>query len=413
MQQYKVAGYVRLSKEDKIKDESNSITNQKDIINSYIKNNDEFELTDLYIDDGYSGTTFDRPEFKRMIKDITEDKVNTIIVKDLSRFGRNHIEADNYIENFLPGYNVRIISINDNIDTLKLPKSNAYIEIPLKNLMNDCYARDISEKVKSTLKVKQQNGDFIGTFAPYGYLKNPNDRHRLIIDKDSSIIVRKIFDMILLGKSRKEIADFLNDNNILTPSLYKINKEKTNNEEFALSKKWNAEIVNRILRNETYTGTLIQNIKTKPSYKNNKLIDVNKEDWIKTENHHEAIISKDKFDEVQQILDRKIKVNKNNEIDLFSGYLKCFHCGEHLIIRKSKNQVYYYCSSYIKNKSCVKYSINKKKLEKLVIEELNSSLSLQLDNLDREVLNKFIKMIYVIDKGNIKIELNNKIDLGV
>ena len=404
MQQYKVAGYIRLSKEDKIKDESNSITNQKDIINSYIKNNDEFELTDFYIDDGYSGTTFDRPEFKRMIKDITEDKVNTIIVKDLSRFGRNHIEADNYIENFLPGYNVRIISVNDNIDTLKSPKSTAYIEIPLRNLMNDCYARDISEKVKSTLKVKQENGEFIGTFAPYGYLKDPKDKHKLIIDRDSSIIVRKIFDMILLGKSRKEIADFLNDNNILTPSLYKINKEKTNNEEFALSKKWNAEIVNRILRNETYTGTLIQNIKTKQSYKNNKLIDVNKEDWIKTENHHEAIISKDKFDEVQQILDRKIKVNKNNEIDLFSGYLKCFHCGEHLIIRKSKNQVYYYCSSYIKNKSCVKYSINKKKLGELVIEELNKSLFLQLDNLDRKVLSKYINMIYVIDKDNIKIE---------
>ena len=134
MQQYKVAGYVRLSKEDKIKDQSNSITNQKAIINFFIKNSNEFELIDFYIDDGYSGTTFDRPEFKRMIKDITEDKVNTIIVKDLSRFGRNHIEADNYIENFLPGYNVRIISINDNIDTFKIPKSNAYIEIPLKNI---------------------------------------------------------------------------------------------------------------------------------------------------------------------------------------------------------------------------------------------------------------------------------------
>ena len=408
MQQYKVAGYVRLSKEDKIKDESNSITNQKAIINSYIKNNNGFEFIDFYIDDGYSGTTFDRPEFKRMIKDITEDKVNTIIVKDLSRFGRNHIEADNYIENFLPGYNVRIISINDNIDTMKLPKSSVYIEIPLRNLMNDCYARDISEKVKSTLKVKQQNGDFIGTFAPYGYLKDPKDKHKLIIDKDSSIIVRKIFDMILLGKSRKEIADYLNDNNILTPSLYKINKEKTNNEEFALSKKWNAEIVNRILRNETYTGTLIQNIKTKPNYKNSKLIDVNKEDWIKTENHHYSIIPKDKFYEVQRILDRKIKVNKNNEIDLFSGYLKCFHCGGHLIIRKSKNQVYYYCSSYIKNKSCIKYSINKKKLEKLVIEELNRFLSLQLNNLNRELLNNNINMIYVIDKNNIKIEFKNK-----
>ena len=408
MQQYKAAGYVRLSKEDKIKDESNSITNQKTIINSYIKNNSEFKLIDFYIDDGYSGTTFDRPGFKEMIKDITEEKVNTIIVKDLSRFGRNHIEADNYIENFLPGYNVRIISVIDNIDTLKSPKFTAYIEIPLRNLMNDYYARDISEKVKSTLKVKQQNGDFIGTFAPYGYLKDPKDRHKLIIDKEIANIVRRIFDMILLGKSRKEIADFLNDNNILTPSLYKINKDKTNNEEFVLSKKWNAEIVNRILRNETYTGILIQNVKVKPNYRENKLIDVNKEDWIKTENHHEAIISKDEFDEVQKILDRKIKINKNNELDLFSGYLKCFHCGEHLIIRKSKKQVYYYCSSYIKNKSCAKYSINKKKLGELVIEQLNNVLSINLEKLDRKVLNEYINMIYVIDKYNVKIELKNK-----
>ena len=408
MQQYKAAGYVRLSKEDKIKDESNSITNQKTIINSYIKNNSEFKLIDFYIDDGYSGTTFDRPGFKEMIKDITEEKVNTIIVKDLSRFGRNHIEADNYIENFLPGYNVRIISVIDNIDTLKSPKFTAYIEIPLRNLMNDYYVRDISEKVKSTLKVKQQNGDFIGTFAPYGYLKDPKDRHKLIIDKEIANIVRRIFDMILLGKSRKEIADFLNDNNILTPSLYKINKDKTNNEEFVLSKKWNAEIVNRILRNETYTGILIQNVKVKPNYRENKLIDVNKEDWIKTENHHEAIISKDEFDEVQKILDRKIKINKNNELDLFSGYLKCFHCGEHLIIRKSKKQVYYYCSSYIKNKSCAKYSINKKKLEQLVIDELNNFLPIYLEKLDRKILSKYINMIYAIDKDNIKIKFKNK-----
>lgn len=407
MQQYKVAGYVRLSKEDKIKDESNSITNQKAIINSFIKNNNEFELTDFYIDDGYSGTNFNRPEFKRMIKDITEEKVNTIIVKDLSRFGRNHIETDNYIENFLPGYNVRIISVNDNIDTLKSPKSTAYIEIPLRNLMNDCYARDISEKVKSTLKVKQQKGDFIGTFAPYGYLKDPKDRHRLIIDKEPSIIVKKIFEMISCGKSRKEVADFLNDNNVLTPSLYKIEKERANNEDIVLSKRWNAEIVNRILRNETYTGTLIQNVKVKPNYRDNKLIDVNKEDWIKIENHHEAIILKDDFDEVQKILDRKIKVNKNNEIDLFSGYLKCFYCGEHLIIRKSKNQVYYYCSSYIKNKSCLKYSINKKKLEELVINELKNLSSINVEKIDRKALSKNINMIYVVDKDNLKIEFKN------
>lgn len=325
MQKFKTAGYIRLSKEDKIKDESNSVTNQKLIITSFVEKNEDLELIDFYIDDGYSGTTFDRPEYKRMFKDIVEGKVNTIIVKDLSRFGRNYIESDNYLENILPGYNVRFISIIDDIDSLKNPKSVSSIAVPLKNLMNDQYARDISEKVRSTLKIKQLNGEFIGVTALYGYLKNPKDKHKFIIDKEASYIVKKIFNMILLGKSRKEIAEHLNSKNVLTPSLYKLIKEKNNNEELIRSKKWNAEIVNRILRNETYTGTLIQNIKTKPNYRANKLIDVNKDEWIITENHHEPIISKDKFDEVQKLLDRKVKANKDNEIDLFSGYLKCLH----------------------------------------------------------------------------------------
>ena len=206
MSKYKVSGYIRLSKEDKIKDESNSVTNQKAIIDSYVKKNEDLELIEFYIDDGYSGTTFDRPEYKRMIEDILSGKVDTIIVKDLSRFGRNHIEADDYLENILPGYNVRFISTIDEIDSLKNPKSISSIAVPLKNLMNDQYARDISEKVRSTLKIKQLNGEFIGVTAPYGYLKDPKDKHKFIIDKESSYIVKKIFNMILLGKSRKEIA---------------------------------------------------------------------------------------------------------------------------------------------------------------------------------------------------------------
>ena len=153
--------------------------------------------------DKQSGKDFDRPQYKRMLKDIVEGKVNTIIVKDLSRFGRNHIELDNYIENILPGYNVRFISIIDDVDSFKNPKSVSSIAVPLKNLMNDQYARDISEKVRSTLKIKQLNGEFIGVTAPYGYLKNPKDKHKFIIDKEASYIVKKIFNMLLLGKSRK------------------------------------------------------------------------------------------------------------------------------------------------------------------------------------------------------------------
>ena len=407
MENYKVAGYIRLSKEDRIKDESNSVTNQKLIIASYIKKNEDLELFDFYVDDGYSGTTFDRPEYKRMFKDIVDGQVNTVIVKDLSRFGRNHIQSDDYIENILPGYNVRFISIIDEIDSLKNPKSVTSIAVPLKNLMNDQYARDISEKVRSTLKIKQLNGEFIGVTSPYGYLKDPKDKHKFIKDKEASYIVKKIFNMILLGKSRKEIAEHLNNKNVLTPSLYKLSKQNTNNQDLIRSKKWNAEIVNRILRNETYTGILIQNIKTKPNYRIDKLIDVNKDEWIITENHHEPMISKDKFEEVQQILNRKTKVNKTDDIDLFSGYLKCSHCGSGLIIKKSKNQIYYYCSSYIKDKSCLKYSINKKKLEQMVKDEIIKKIN--IEQLDRKVINELIDMIYITDKNNIKIDFKNDI----
>ncbi len=402
---FKVAGYIRLSKEDKIKDESNSVTNQKIIITSYIKKNTDLELVDFYIDDGYSGTIFDRPAYKRMFNDLVSGKVNTVIVKDLSRFGRNHIQSDDYLENILPGYNVRFISIIDDIDSLNKNNSTDSLLIPLKNLMNDQYAKDISEKVRSTLKMKQLNGEFIGVTAPYGYLKNPKDKHKFIIDKEASYTVKKIFNMILLGKSRKEIAKHLNNKNVLTPSLYKLSKENTNNEELIPSKKWNAEIVNRILRNETYTGKLIQNIKTKPNYRMDKLIDVNKDEWIVTENHHEPIIDKDKFEEVQQILNRKIKVRKNDDIDLFSGYLKCYYCGENLIIRKSKNQIYYYCKKYLKDKSCKKYSINKNVLIKLCKMEIKDKFS--IEQLDRRILSELIENISVLEKNKIEIKFKS------
>ncbi len=400
---YKVAGYIRLSKEDKIKDESNSVTNQKAIIDLYIKNNDDLELVDFYIDDGYTGTTFDRPEYKRMIADIVSGKVNTIIVKDLSRFGRNHIEADDYLENILPGYNVRFISINDNIDTFKNPKSTNSIEIPLRNLMNDQYARDISEKVKSTLKIKQLNGEFIGVTTPYGYLKSPKDKHKFIIDKESSYNVKKIFNMILLGKSRKEIAEHLNDRNVLTPSMYKLNKEKTGNEELVLSKKWNAEIVNRILRNETYTGKLIQNIKTKPSYRSDKIVDVSKDEWIITENHHEPIICKEKFDEVQKVLDGTGKVCKDGKIDLFINYLRCADCGNVFTIKKSKNIIYYYCSSFARKKNCSNHSIKREMLEKIVLVELKNKDG-NIERLNDKILFKYIDKIIINEDKTIEIK---------
>ena len=213
----------------------------------------------------------------------------------------------------------------------------------------------------------------------------------------------KVAGYIRLSKEDriKDETNSVTNQKLIITSYIKKNEDL----ELIWSKKWNAEIVNRILRNETYTGTLIQNIKTKPNYRTNKLIDVNKDELIITENHHEPIINKDKFDEVQQILNRKTKVNKNDDIDLFSGYLKCSHCGSSLIIKKSKNQIYYYCSSYIKDKSCLKYSINKKKLEQMVKDKIIKKVN--IEQLDRKTLNELIDMIYIIDKNNIKIEFKN------
>lgn len=203
---WKVAAYLRLSKEEFYGNkDSNSIINQKQIMNSYIKENRDLEFVDYYINDGYSGTDFNRPGFKKLLVDIKEKKVNTIIVKDLSRLGRNHIEVDNYLENIFPMMKVRFISINDDIDTFKNPYVVENFSIALKNLMNDVYAYDISKKVRSILRNKKLNGEFIGKSAPFGYFKDPKNKHKFIVDENASKVVVKIFDMFLKGKTRKKL----------------------------------------------------------------------------------------------------------------------------------------------------------------------------------------------------------------
>jgi len=394
---YKVGAYIRLSKEEYSDEkESNSVINQKQLINEYIKNNSGFELIDFYIDDGYSGTNFNRPAFKELLKDITNEKVNAVVVKDLSRFGRNHIEVDNYLENIFPLYNVRFISIGDSIDSLNYTNDN--ITIPIKSLMNDLYAKDISIKVKTALDVKRKNGEFIGSFAPYGYIKDKNNN--FIIDKEASYNVKKIFKIFLLGKSRKEIADYLNNQNILIPKLYR----KSSNE--IIMSKWNSEIINRLLKNETYIGNLVQGRKRKQSYRSTKIIDVNKDEWIVVPNHHQAIISKEDFKKVQELLSKTKRVNKYNQIDLFSGYLKCADCDKELTIRKSKNQVYYYCSSYVRNKECTSHSINKIKLEELVKKEIFKKK--KIENLNRKILSDIIEDIYVKENKEIEIKFKER-----
>ena len=195
---YNIGAYIRISNEEKDKLESNSINNQRVLINEYIAKHQDLNLIDYYIDDGYSGTSFNRPAFKRLLEDIRDKKVNAIIVKDLSRFGRNHIEVDNYIENIFPVLNVRFISIIDGFDSLKNLDGVDDLIVPIKNLINDAYAKDISKKVKTVLITKKKNGEFVGSYAPYGYCKSKFDKHKFIIDEEASKIVKIIFEKTIM-----------------------------------------------------------------------------------------------------------------------------------------------------------------------------------------------------------------------
>ncbi len=392
---YKAAAYLRLSKEEYNNEkESNSIINQRQIIDNYLKEHKEYKLVDYYVDDGYSGTNFDRPEFQRMLEDIKNKIIDVIIIKDLSRLGRNYIETGNFVEVVFPAMGVSVISVDEDYE---IDSSDYYGNdyVPLKNLFNDMYAKDISKKVRSSLIVKKYNGEFVGKLAPYGYTKNPKNKHKFLIDKNVSHIIIKIFDMTLDGKSRREVADFLNQNDILTPSEYlniKTNKDVT------VMKKWNSEMVNSILRNENYTGTLFQGKKRKLNYRVNKKINIDKDNWIVTKNHHEAIISKEKFDKVQEILDRKSKVNKDGSIDILSGILKCKSCGSNMIKRTSKGKVYYYCSNYYRKKNCE----NNKSTSKIIVEEFIKK-ELNITEITRLNIDNNINYISVFSNNVIEI----------
>ena len=388
---WNVAAYLRLSKEDNENMESNSIINQRELIEQYISSKSDLQLVDYYIDDGYSGTNFNRPGFRRLLQDMKNKKINCIIVKDLSRFARSHIEADMYFENIFPALNIRFISVIKNIDSFENPDSMDNLIVPFKNLLNDAYAKDISKKVKSALLTKRLNGEFIGTTATYGYLKDLKDKHKLIIDKDASKIVIKIFNDIIEGKTASEIANELNENKVLTPYVYKMK-----NDNIAIDKKWNAKMINVILKNRVYTGDLIQGKKKVENYRTHKLINANKDEWIITENHHEPIISKEKFDEVQEILNKNKCARSNKAKDLFYSFLKCTDCGRSFTLRKVKNYEYYHCTSYVRNGSCTNHSIRKDKLVEIVLEELNKKFKRnKIDTLTRDILLKNIDSIII------------------
>ncbi len=369
--------YLRLSKEDGEKTESNSISNQREIINSYVKRN-QITMVKEYVDDGYSGATFDRPNFKEMMKDAYDKKFDTIIVKDLSRFGRDYIEAGKYIQRIFPENGIRFISVNDNYDSKSADMNDTHLILPIKNFINDSYCRDISNKVKSSQKIKREKGDFISAFAPYGYKKSDENKNKLVVDEQAAPNIKNIFDMKLLGYSSKAIADELNHLGVLTPRKYKESQGfKCNGFQNIKGGNWTAKAVNRIIENEVYIGNTLQGKSITLNYKNKKQIEKEKEEWIRVEDTHEAIISKEIFAIANTMLKRDLNNSRGKDkIDIFTGMLFCKECGSSLIRRtvkyKEREEVFYICSKYNKEKSCSRHSIKEKTLIKAVSKIMKS-----------------------------------------
>ena len=299
------ADYLRLSREDGDKLESDSIRNQRSLINDFVKQHPEITLVDEYVDDGYSGTNFERPAFKRLIEDVKKKKINCIIVKDLSRLGRNYIETGRYLEKIFPFLGVRFIAVTDHYDSAAESDDADQIIVPFKNLINDAYCRDISIKIRSQLDVKRKNGQFIGSFAGYGYQKDPENKNHLIIDEYAADIVRYIFNLKMDGYSSQRIAEKLNEMGVLPPMEYKRSCGMNYNSGFrsGAKPKWAVTTVNRILTNELYTGTMVQGKNRKINYKVKECRPVAEENWIRVEKTHEAIIAEEIFQYVQSLME--------------------------------------------------------------------------------------------------------------
>lgn len=376
----KAVMYLRLSKEDGEAIESNSISNQREIIRAYLKNKD-IQVVGEYVDDGYSGANFQRPGFNQMIDDAYEKKFDTIIVKDLSRFGRDYIGAGRYIQRIFPELGIRFISVNDNYDSKHADMSDTHLILPIKNFINDSYSRDISNKVKSSQRVKRMNGDYIGAFAPYGYKKSEENKNKLVVDENVRNIIKAIFDMKLQGYSSKAIGDELNSLGIDSPKIYKEKQGLNYKGGFEAIKggNWSAKAINRIIENKVYIGVMQQGKSATISYKNKKQLEIHPSDWISVEDTHEPIVSEEVFQIANVLLKRDFNTKVKQQVELFAGMLFCKDCNSPMVRRtvktNKKTDIFYICSKYNKEKTCTRHSIKLKALEEAITKLLKQYIS--------------------------------------
>lgn len=341
---YNVGVYLRLSKDDGDDIESESITNQRKIINDYIKNNENMIFYKEYVDDGYTGANFDRPSFKRLLDDIKSRRINMVITKNLARLGRNYIETGYYIEKFFPDNRVRYIAILDNIDNFKDSISNDFV--PIKSVFNEKHCKDTSIAVKKTKRRKMEEGFYACNTAPFGYKKDPDIPGKLIIDEESGKIVKKIFDLKLEGYTEIQIANYMDKHKYVTPAEYmKIKgQEHIENKNY-----WRRSTINRILSNQVYLGHCVRGKTQKISYKNNKKIYVKRNDFIIVKNTHEPIISEEVFEKIHNTKKYGLNQEHNCSSYLLKDLIYCKNCSKKITYKKVRNKVIIYCRNYSEN----------------------------------------------------------------
>lgn len=404
MNQNKRAGiYIRLSETDenlRYESESESVVNQRIILMEYVKKFG-FTLVDEYVDEGYSGQNFNRPGFKRLMEDVTSGRIDTIIVKDLSRFGRDHIDTGYFIENYFPKNNIRFISVLERLDSASLDNYNDSVTFVMA--CNDFFSQQNSQRIRIALINKMRAGKYVGGQACYGYMKDPEDKNHLIPDPNTAPVVKRIFQMVLDGKYNQEIANALNKEKVITPSAYK-------NQNGYKSSIWTTSTIKKIITNQLYTGDMVQGRGGKLSYKSDKKVVKPKKDWIIVEDTHEPLVSRNEFEKVSKIKQVVNRANPNREKKLFENLMVCKDCGNSIYLSLNKSKKYFVnCSSYNRKgvKSCISHFMMYDKLEKMLLDNLIMNKVILNENIDRKKIIKIIDRIFIDSDRNITIVMKN------
>lgn len=366
--------YGRLSRDDELVGDSNSIVHQKEMLAKYAKEHG-FTNTAFYIDDGFSGTNFNRPDFQRMMSDAEEGKIATIIVKDMSRFGRDYIMVGYYTEIYFPNSDIRFIAINDQVDTISATDNDF---TPFKNIMNEWYAKDTSKKIKAVLKTKGNSGKHLSTLPPFGYKKDPNDKEKWIVDDEAAATVKEIFDLYIGGLKINDIAKRLTEEGKETPQLYAMKRGLKYRGRSPYPEIWNNTTIRYILVQMAYTGCTVNFQTYRKSFKSKKMAFHPKDEWKIFEGTQPAIIDRQTFDTVQKMREHKRVYIKSNETNMFSGLLYCADCGGLLTIQRyKKNHDYdhFYCSTYRKKKKglCTPHRIRVNDLKEVILQDLRKT----------------------------------------